>query len=86
MKGNSDAPACGFSSQIVDILAAKNIEYGSFDVFSDPQVRELVKQYSKWHTFPQLFVKGELVGGLDIIKQLIEDGTFDDEVTFKLTT
>lgn len=70
MKGVPDMPQCGFSNKVVQILAAYNVEYGSFNVLDDMEVREAVKKYSNWPTFPQLYVDGELVGGADILTQL----------------
>ncbi len=63
-------PQCGFSNKVVQILSAYNVEYGSFNVLDDAEVREAVKKYSNWPTFPQLYVDGELVGGADILTQL----------------
>ncbi|XP_028917204.1 glutaredoxin-3 [Ornithorhynchus anatinus] len=70
MKGSPQEPRCGFSRQMVEILTRHNIQYGSFDIFSDEEVRQGLKAYSNWPTYPQLYVAGELVGGLDIVKEL----------------
>jgi monothiol glutaredoxin len=70
MKGVPALPQCGFSNKVVQILTAYNVEYGSFNVLDDMEVREAVKKYSNWPTFPQLYVDGELVGGADILTQL----------------
>jgi monothiol glutaredoxin len=70
MKGVPAMPQCGFSNKVVQILSAYNVEYGSFNVLDDMEVREAVKKYSNWPTFPQLYVDGELVGGADILTQL----------------
>lgn len=70
MKGSPAAPKCGFSRQTVEILAEANIAYGTFDILSDEAVRQGLKKYSDWPTYPQLYVRGELMGGLDIIKEL----------------
>jgi monothiol glutaredoxin len=70
MKGIPAMPQCGFSNKVVQILSAYNVEYGSFNVLDDMEVREAVKKYSNWPTFPQLYVDGELVGGADILTQL----------------
>jgi monothiol glutaredoxin len=70
MKGVPTMPQCGFSNKVVQILSAYNVEYGSFNVLDDLEVREAVKKYSNWPTFPQLYVDGELVGGADILTQL----------------
>lgn len=66
MKGSPQQAACGFSQKIVNLLNSYGIEYGSFDIFKDEQVREGLKKYSNWPTYPQLYVKGELIGGIDI--------------------
>eukprot|EP01062_Namystynia_karyoxenos_P062339 TRINITY_DN55234_c0_g1_i1.p1 TRINITY_DN55234_c0_g1~~TRINITY_DN55234_c0_g1_i1.p1 ORF type:complete len:209 (+),score=75.97 TRINITY_DN55234_c0_g1_i1:74-700(+) len=74
MKGNPEAPRCGFSRQIVDILNQEGVKYGTFDILTDEAVRQGLKELSQWPTYPQLYVKGELVGGLDIVKELKEGG------------
>lgn len=73
MKGVPDAPRCGFSRQAVELLDEQKIPFGSFDILSDEEVRQGLKKYSNWPTFPQVYVKGELQGGLDILKELCED-------------
>uniref|UniRef100_A0ABI7X5V5 Thioredoxin domain-containing protein n=1 Tax=Felis catus TaxID=9685 RepID=A0ABI7X5V5_FELCA len=70
MKGTPQEPRCGFSKQMVEILHKHNIQFSSFDIFSDEEVRQGLKTYSNWPTYPQLYVSGELIGGLDIIKEL----------------
>jgi Grx4 family monothiol glutaredoxin len=75
MKGNPDAPRCGFSARIVDLLRSQQITFSTFDILSDPDVRQGLKEYcGKWPTFPQLFVKGQFIGGLDIVKEMAEEG------------
>jgi len=78
MKGEPGAPKCGFSRQTVAILNDAGFEYGHFDILSDQSVRQGLKSYSNWPTFPQLYVEGKLIGGLDIIKELAEDGELED--------
>lgn len=73
MKGLPSAPRCGFSRQIVEILEEENISYDSFDILQDEEVREGLKKFSDWPTYPQLYVNGDLVGGLDIVTELRED-------------
>lgn len=73
MKGNPDEPRCGFSRQTVEILKAHDCKYSTFDILQDPEVRQGLKEYSDWPTFPQLYVKGELIGGLDIIKEMVNE-------------
>ena len=74
MKGTPEAPQCGFSAQVVQILARVVPHYETFDVLSDGQVREGIKEYADWPTIPQLYFDGELVGGCDIIKEMYESG------------
>ncbi|CAA6655655.1 unnamed protein product [Spirodela intermedia] len=69
MKGTPDQPKCGFSQKVVDILKDEGIEFGSFDIFADNDVCEGVKKFSNWPTFPQLFCKGEFIGGCDIMEK-----------------
>ncbi|EHB00650.1 Glutaredoxin-3 [Heterocephalus glaber] len=70
MKGTPQEPCCSFSKQMVEILHNHNIKFSSFDIFADEEVRQGLKTYSKWPTYPQLYVSGELIGGLHIIKEL----------------
>ncbi|XP_063818265.1 glutaredoxin-3 [Pseudophryne corroboree] len=74
MKGNKQMPKCGFSRQILEILSSTGVQYATFDILEDEEVRQGLKTYSNWPTYPQLYVKGELIGGLDIIKELKESG------------
>jgi Grx4 family monothiol glutaredoxin len=74
MKGNPEGPRCGFSRTAVGMLADANIAFGSFDILGDQDVRAGLKAFSNWPTYPQLYVNGELVGGLDIMKEMAEDG------------
>ena len=70
MKGTKDMPMCGFSSTVVKILAMHNVEYKDVNVLEDPNIRIKLSEYSNWPTIPQLFVKGELIGGCDILVEL----------------
>lgn len=74
MKGTPQAPMCGFSAQAVKILGAVGAEFSSFDVLSDDEIRQGVKEYSNWPTIPQLYVDGELIGGCDIMTELFRKG------------
>eukprot|EP01087_Luapelamoeba_hula_P019364 TRINITY_DN6401_c0_g1_i3.p1 TRINITY_DN6401_c0_g1~~TRINITY_DN6401_c0_g1_i3.p1 ORF type:complete len:267 (+),score=56.55 TRINITY_DN6401_c0_g1_i3:68-802(+) len=74
MKGEPNAPRCGFSSKIVNLLNESHIKFATFDILSDMPVREALKKYSNWPTYPQLYISGKLVGGLDIVKELNEEG------------
>lgn len=74
MKGSPDSPQCGFSSQVVSILNRLLPDYGSFDVLSDRDVREGIKEFSNWPTIPQLYINGEFQGGCDIVKEMYASG------------
>ena len=78
MKGLPSAPRCGFSRQMVELLEATEVSYGTFDILTDEDVRQGLKKYSDWPTYPQLYVNGELVGGLDIVKEMNEDGSLKE--------
>lgn len=78
MKGSPQEPRCGFSRQIVALMKEHNISFSSFDILSDEEVRQGLKTYSNWPTYPQLYVNGELVGGLDIVKELAESGELEN--------
>lgn len=74
MKGTPDQPRCGFSRKVLDVLKELGVEFGSFDILSDEEVREGMKVFSNWPTFPQLYCKGELLGGCDITLEMHENG------------
>jgi len=74
MKGTPDAPACGFSARTVAALQALQAPFAAVDVLPDPRIREELSTISQWPTIPQLFVKGELVGGCDIVMEMYESG------------
>eukprot|EP00049_Salpingoeca_infusionum_P017989 m.355290 g.355290 ORF g.355290 m.355290 type:complete len:214 (-) comp17213_c0_seq1:2565-3206(-) len=74
MKGSPDEPRCGFSRTMVGLLKETGIEFDSFDILSDNDVRQGLKTYSNWPTYPQLYVNSELIGGLDIVKELKATG------------
>jgi len=73
MKGSPKEPQCGFSRQTIELLSKHNIPFGSFDILSDESVRQGLKTYSDWPTFPQLYVRGDLIGGLDIVREMAEE-------------
>jgi monothiol glutaredoxin len=77
MKGNPSMPQCGFSANVVGILNNIGANYQTFDVLSDWDIREGVKQFSNWPTYPQLYVKGKLVGGNDVISELFDNGELE---------
>lgn len=74
MKGSPLFPQCGFSSRAVAILDHLNVEYASVDVLQDQEIRQGIKEYSDWPTIPQLYVKGEFLGGSDIMMEMYEAG------------
>jgi monothiol glutaredoxin len=74
MKGVPAAPQCGFSAAVVQILSSLAVPFKSVDVLSDPQIREGIKTFSNWPTIPQLYVKGEFLGGSDIIREMFQAG------------
>jgi monothiol glutaredoxin len=74
MKGTPEAPACGFSMRVVQILEHLGVQYGSRNILEDPRVRVVLSGWSDWPTIPQLFVDGSLVGGCDIVTELYQDG------------
>ncbi|KAI9001482.1 glutaredoxin [Trametes punicea] len=74
MKGSPDQPRCGFSRRIVDLLRSQGVEFSSFDILSDDNVRQGLKVVNNWPTFPQLIIKGEFVGGLDVVKEMADSG------------
>ena len=74
MKGTPDFPQCGFSAQTSAALRALNAQYRHVNIFEEPELREALKAYSNWPTYPQLYVKGELVGGCDIIIEMYRSG------------
>jgi len=80
MKGNKEQPHCGFSRKAVAMLNEHNIEYDTFDILGDDEVRGGLKEYSNWKTYPQLYIKGKLIGGLDIMQEMEEDGSLMEEV------
>ncbi|EFX05402.1 monothiol glutaredoxin-mitochondrial precursor [Grosmannia clavigera kw1407] len=84
MKGTPSEPRCGFSRQLVGLLRENSVKYGFFNILADDEVREGLKEYAEWPTYPQLWVKGELVGGLDIVKEELEnDANFFHEFSVK---
>lgn len=72
MKGDKSFPQCGFSAQVIEILNRTGVNYSTFDILADAEIRSGLKAYSNWPTYPQLYIKGELVGGCDIVTDLFE--------------
>ncbi|KAH7106409.1 glutaredoxin [Auriculariales sp. MPI-PUGE-AT-0066] len=81
MKGSPDEPRCGFSRKTVELLRNGNVDFTHFDILTDESVRQGLKKLNDWPTFPQIIVKGELVGGLDIVKEMVESGEFKTLLT-----
>jgi monothiol glutaredoxin len=78
MKGTPVFPQCGFSSAVVQILTHLGVKFKGVDVLSDPEIRQGIKEFSSWPTIPQLYVKGEFVGGCDIVREMFEAGELAD--------
>ena len=74
MKGTPVFPQCGFSAAVVQVLSELGVKFKSVDVLKDPEVRQGIKEFSNWPTIPQLYVKGEFVGGCDIVREMFETG------------
>ena len=72
MKGTPDMPQCGFSMAVTNVLKHLEVKFDSVDVLSDEEIRNGIKEFSDWPTIPQLYVKGEFIGGCDIIKEMFE--------------
>jgi monothiol glutaredoxin len=78
MKGTPNQPACGFSARTSGVLNTLGVKYAALDILPDPRIREQLSALSGWPTIPQLFVKGELVGGADIVMEMFESGELAD--------
>lgn len=74
MKGNEKFPMCGFSSTVVQILNKLNVEFKAVDVLQDMELREGIKTFTNWPTIPQLYIKGEFIGGCDIVREMYQSG------------
>ena len=74
MKGTPAFPQCGFSARAIAILRESGVDFGSFNVLEDPEIREGVKEYGQWPTIPQLYVNNQLIGGSDIMLEMFENG------------
>lgn len=81
MKGTPDFPQCGFSNRAVQVLDACQAEFFAVNILEDIELREALKQYSNWPTYPQLYIKGELVGGCDIMMDLYNSGDLQKQIT-----
>ncbi len=83
MKGTPDFPQCGFSSRVVQILNYLGVDYQSANVLADQELREGIKAYTNWPTIPQLYVKGEFVGGADIVTEMFQAGELQTHLADK---
>ena len=83
MKGTPQFPQCGFSGQVVQILDYLGLDYKGIDVLADAEIRQGIKDYSNWPTIPQLYVKGEFIGGCDIVREMFQSGELQNHLTEK---
>ncbi|PWC32637.1 Grx4 family monothiol glutaredoxin [Azospirillum sp. TSO35-2] len=86
MKGTPVFPQCGFSAAVVQVLSHVGVKFKGVNILEDPGLRQGLKEYSNWPTFPQLYVKGELVGGCDIVREMYESGELQTLLTDKGVT
>ena len=84
MKGSKLMPQCGFSNNVVQILNALAVPFETFDVLSDPEVRQGIKEFSDWPTIPQVYVQGEFIGGSDILIEMYNSGELLEKITIAL--
>jgi monothiol glutaredoxin len=80
MKGTRQFPACGFSNAVVQILKKEGVAFETFNILADPDVRQGLKEYSNWPTYPQLYVDGKFVGGCDIVTEMHQNGELSREL------
>ncbi len=83
MKGTPIFPQCGFSAAVVQVLSHLGVKFKGVDILTDPPLRDGIKQFSNWPTIPQLYVKGEFVGGCDIVREMFETGELQQMLTEK---
>lgn len=81
MKGTPVFPQCGFSAAVVQVLNHLGVKFKGVDVLQDPGLRQGIKDYSNWPTVPQLYVKGEFVGGCDIVREMFQEGELTEHLT-----
>ncbi len=86
MKGTKLMPQCGFSNNVVQILNSLGIEFSTYDVLSDFEIREGIKQYSSWPTIPQVYLKGEFLGGSDILIEMYNSGELKEKIEIELAS
>jgi monothiol glutaredoxin len=78
MKGNAEMPQCGFSANSVAILKNLGVSFNTFNILNDPEIRQGLKEYSNWPTYPQLYIKGQLIGGNDVITEMYKNGELQE--------
>jgi monothiol glutaredoxin len=78
MKGNAEMPQCGFSANSIAILKNLGVSFSTFNILNDSEVRQGLKEYSNWPTYPQLYVKGQLIGGNDVITEMFKNGELQE--------
>jgi len=83
MKGTPDAPQCGFSMAITNMLKILEVDYKSFNVLENEELRQGIKEFSDWPTIPQLYIKEEFIGGCDIVKEMYESGELQKKLSEK---
>ena len=83
MKGTPEIPQCGFSLAVSNVLKHLNVKFNGVNILEDLEIREGIKEYSDWPTIPQLYVKGEFIGGCDIVKEMFEKGDLQKKLTEK---
>lgn len=83
MKGTPVFPQCGFSATVVQVLSRLGLKFKGVDILADPAIRTHLKDFSEWPTFPQLYVKGEFVGGCDIVREMYQNGELQQYLTEK---
>jgi monothiol glutaredoxin len=86
MKGNKLMPQCGFSNNVVQILHSLGVPFETFDVLSDMEIRQGIKEFSSWPTIPQVYLKGEFIGGSDILIEMYNSGELRDKITIALAS
>ena len=86
MKGNKLMPQCGFSNNVVQILTALAVPFETFDVLSDMEIRQGIKEFSDWPTIPQVYVNGEFIGGSDILIEMYNSGELREKLTVALAS
>ena len=86
MKGSKLMPQCGFSNNVVQILHSLGVSFETFDVLSDPEIRQVIKEFSSWPTIPQVYVRGEFIGGSDILIEMYNAGELKEKLEIALAS